>query len=236
MEQGAAKDLREARALILSGKVFCGGHRVEKPGTPISLKGPLEVRTAEHPWVSRGGIKLEHALTKFELDVEGVVAIDVGASTGGFTEVLLSRGAVRVYAVDVGYGQLHWTLRSDERVSVLERTNARYLTNQQIPDLVDFVVCDCSFISLTKVLAAPLTLVSPGGYLVALIKPQFEAKKNEVERGGIVRNQDVHLQVCAKIEQWISERPGWNILGIEESPITGANGNKEFFIVGNVSR
>ena len=228
--------MREARALILSGKVFCGGHRVEKPGTPISLKQPLEIRRADHPWVSRGGIKLDHALTKFELDVEDAAAIDVGASTGGFTEVLLSHGAARVYAVDVGYGQLHWTLRSDKRVSVLERTNARHLTNQKIPNLVDFVVCDCSFISLTTVLPAPLEFVSPGGYLIALIKPQFEAKKNEVERGGIVRSHDVHMQVCAKIEQWILERPGWNILGIEESPIRGASGNKEFFIVGNVSR
>jgi len=194
------------------------------------------VRTAEHPWVSRGGIKLEHALTKFELDVKGAAAIDVGASTGGFTEVLLSHGAAHVYAVDVGYGQLHWTLRSDERVTVLERTNARYLTTQQIPDPVDLVVCDCSFISLTSVLTAPLTLVSPGGYVVALIKPQFEAKKNQVERGGIVRDREIQAEVCAKIERWISKRPGWNILGIEESPIRGANGNKEFFLVGNVSR
>lgn len=211
--------------------MFAGEQRVDKPGTPISIDLPLEVRGKEHPWVSRGGMKLDHALTHFGIDATGATALDVGASTGGFTDVLLTRGAVRVYAVDVGYGQLNWKLRSDDRVVVLERQNARQLTDDHIPEPVDMIVCDASFIGLEKVLAIPLTFAAPGAYLAALIKPQFEVGKGEVGKGGIVRDREQHRAVCAKIDTWVSNLPGWQVLGIDRSPITGAEGNIEFLIV-----
>lgn len=214
--------------------MFSGTRRIDKPGTPIPTLTPLQVRLEEHPWVSRGGIKLAHAFDKFELNAEGALAIDVGSSTGGFTEVLLHRGASRVYAVDVGYGQLDWKLRNDKRVQVVERTNARYLTRSHIPDLIDFVVCDCSFISLKKVLATPLDFVSAGGHLIALIKPQFEVKKHEVAQGGIVRDANLHRRVCSSIEQWIGDIPGWRVIGVEKSPLRGANGNTEFLIAAHL--
>ncbi len=188
------------------------------------------MRGREHPWVSRGGLKLERALEAFDLDVTGAVGLDVGASTGGFTDVLLSRGAARVYAVDVGYGQLHWKLRQDDRVVVLERTNARALTEEQIPEPVDIVVCDASFIGLEKVLPVPLTFVRPGAHLAALIKPQFEVGKGEVGKGGIVRDPALRDAVCARIEEWLRGLGGWSVLGIVESPVTGADGNVEFLI------
>jgi 23S rRNA (cytidine1920-2'-O)/16S rRNA (cytidine1409-2'-O)-methyltransferase len=211
--------------------VFAGEQRVDKPGTPISIELPLEVRGKEHPWVSRGGMKLDHALSHFEIDATGATALDVGASTGGFTDVLLTRGAVRVYAVDVGYGQLNWKLRSDDRVVVLERQNARQLTEEHIPEAVDMIVCDASFIGLEKVLATPLTFAAPGAHLAALIKPQFEVGKGEVGKGGIVRDPEQHREVCAKIKAWVDSLPGWNVIGIDQSPITGAEGNIEFLIV-----
>lgn len=217
--------------MIRAGKVFAGEQRVDKPGTPISVELALEVRGKEHPWVSRGGMKLDHALTRFDIDVTGAVALDVGASTGGFTDVLLTRGAARVYAVDVGYGQLNWKLRSDERVIVLERQNARQLTDDHIPEPVDAIVCDASFIGLEKVLATPLTFAAPGAHLAALIKPQFEVGKGEVGKGGIVRDPEQHRAVCARIESWVGGLPGWQVLGIDQSPITGAEGNIEFLIV-----
>lgn len=211
--------------------MFAGEQRVDKPGTPISIELVLEVRGKEHPWVSRGGMKLDHALNQFDIDATGAVALDVGASTGGFTDVLLTRGATRVYAVDVGYGQLNWKLRSDDRVIVLERQNARQLTEEHIPEPVDMIVCDASFIGLEKVLATPLTFAAPGAYLAALIKPQFEVGKGEVGKGGIVRDPEQHRAVCAKIEAWVGGLPGWQVLGIDQSPITGAEGNVEFLIV-----
>tara|TARA_R110002110_G_scaffold16061_15_gene70433 strand:+ start:8711 stop:9364 length:654 start_codon:yes stop_codon:yes gene_type:complete len=211
--------------------VFAGEQRVDKPGTPISIDLPLEVRGKEHPWVSRGGMKLDHALTHFNIDATGAVALDVGASTGGFTDVLLTRGAARVYAVDVGYGQLNWKLRSDDRVIVLERQNARQLTEDHIPEPVDLIVCDASFIGLEKVLATPLTFAAPGAHLAALIKPQFEVGKGEVGKGGIVRDPEQHRAVCATVETWLNGLPGWQVLGIDRSPITGAEGNVEFLIV-----
>jgi 23S rRNA (cytidine1920-2'-O)/16S rRNA (cytidine1409-2'-O)-methyltransferase len=188
------------------------------------------VRGREHPWVSRGGLKLERALEAFDLDATGAIGLDVGASTGGFTDVLLARGAARVYAVDVGYGQLHWKLRQDDRVVVLERTNARALKEEQIPEPVDIVVCDASFIGLEKVLPVPLTFVRPGGHLAALIKPQFEVGKGEVGKGGIVRDPALREAVCARIEAWLGELGGWSVIGIVESPVTGADGNVEFLI------
>lgn len=221
----------QAQALIRAGKVFAGEQRVDKPGTPISIELALEVRGKEHPWVSRGGMKLDHALTHFDIDVTGATALDIGASTGGFTDVLLTRGAATVYAVDVGYGQLNWKLRSDARVVVLERQNARQLTEEHIPEPVDIIVCDASFIGLEKVLATPLTFAAPGAHLAALIKPQFEVGKGEVGKGGIVRDPEQHSAVCAKIESWVSGMAGWQVLGIDRSPITGAEGNIEFLIV-----
>lgn len=216
--------------MILSGNVYSGERRIDKPGTPVASDIALEVRGGEHPWVSRGGLKLDHALKHFDLDVSGAVALDVGASTGGFTDVLLSRGAAHVYAVDVGYGQLHWKLRNDDRVTVLERTNARRIGHDQVPDAIDVVVCDASFIGLETVLSAPLALTGPGARLCALIKPQFEVAKQDVGAGGIVRDSTLHRAVCDRIEAWLAAREGWRVLGIEPSPVTGADGNVEFLI------
>ena len=230
MERGLAGDLPEARGLILAGRVYSGARRVDKPGMAVPEGIELEVRGRAHPWVSRGGLKLEHGLEKFSIDAAGTTALDIGASTGGFTHVLLERGARLVYAVDVGYGQLHWTLRTDSRVAVLDRTNARHLTEDQIPEPVDVVVCDASFIRLASVLPAALSLTSPGARLCALIKPQFEVDRADVGKGGIVADPALHEAVCARTGSWISAQPGWRLLGIDESPITGSAGNVEFLL------
>lgn len=219
-----------ARALVMAGAVFVAGHRVDKPGTAIPCDAEVEVRGNDHPWVSRGGLKLAHALEAFALDVSGTLALDVGASTGGFTDVLLHHGAARVYAVDVGHGQLAWALRNDPRVVVLERTNARNLGPQQIPEQVDVIVCDASFIGLRTVLPAALALAAPGARLVALIKPQFEAGRERVGKGGVVRDPAVHVEVCDTIRDWLARDCGWTVLGVTESPVTGPAGNKEFLI------
>jgi 23S rRNA (cytidine1920-2'-O)/16S rRNA (cytidine1409-2'-O)-methyltransferase len=230
VEQGLAESRSRAQALILAGLVFAGDRRVDKPGTNLSPDSPLSLRGRDHPWVSRGGIKLAHALDALGWDVAGAVAIDVGASTGGFTDVLLTRGAARVYAVDVGHGQLAWKLRSDPRVAVLERTNARHLTAAEIPEPVDLVVCDASFISLEKVLATPLTFAKSEARLVALIKPQFEAGRAEVGKGGVVRDPAVHERVCREVAEWVGQQPGWGVETVERSPITGPEGNVEFLL------
>ena len=213
----------------MAGAVFSGERKLAKPGDMLTEDALLEVRGKAHPWVSRGGIKLDHGLTHFDFDVTGAVALDVGSSTGGFTDVLLSRGAAKVYAVDVGTNQLAWKLRQDPRVVVHEQTNARFLTNEQVPESVDIVVCDASFISLAKVLEAPLKLAPPGAKLVALVKPQFEAGRDEVGKGGVVRDPAVHQRVCAEAKDWI-ELQGWAVLGVTESPITGPEGNVEFLL------
>jgi 23S rRNA (cytidine1920-2'-O)/16S rRNA (cytidine1409-2'-O)-methyltransferase len=213
----------------MAGAVFSGERKLAKAGEMLAEDAPLEVRGKNHPWVSRGGIKLDHGLTHFGFDVSGAVALDVGSSTGGFTDVLLSRGAAEVYAVDVGTNQLAWKLRRDLRVIVLEQTNARYLTAEQVPEPVDVVVCDASFISLAKVLEAPLKLAKPGAKLVALIKPQFEAGREEVGKGGVVRDPAVHERVCAETRSWV-ECQGWTVLGVTPSPITGPEGNVEFLL------
>jgi 23S rRNA (cytidine1920-2'-O)/16S rRNA (cytidine1409-2'-O)-methyltransferase len=213
----------------MAGAVFSGEKKLSKAGDMLAEDAPLEVRGKDHPWVSRGGIKLDHGLTHFGFDVTGAVALDVGSSTGGFTDVLLSRGAAKVYAVDVGTNQLEWKLRQDPRVVVLEQTNARYLTAEQVPEAVDIVVCDASFISLTKVLEAPLKLAKVGAKLVALIKPQFEAGREEVGKGGVVRDPAVHERVCAEAAHWVQSQ-GWMVLGITPSPITGPEGNVEFLL------
>ncbi len=230
VERGLAESRAKAQALILAGKVFSGEKRIAKAGDLLAEGTPVAVRGQDHPWVSRGGIKLAHALDAFSLSPEGRIGLDVGASTGGFTDVLLTRGAARVYAVDVGHGQLDWKLRNDPRVVVLERTNARYLSAEQIPEPPGAVVCDASFIGLRTVLPAALALAAHGAFAVALIKPQFEAGPERVGKGGVVRDPAVHEEVCATIRDWWAALPGWRVLGIEPSPITGPEGNREFLI------
>ncbi|MBM3484811.1 MAG: TlyA family RNA methyltransferase [Alphaproteobacteria bacterium] len=230
VERGLAENRTKAQALILAGVVFSGERRLDKPGTTVAYDLPIEVRGAAHPYVSRGGLKLAHALDLFALPAESRIALDVGASTGGFTDVLLRRGATRVYAVDVGYGQLDAKLRGDARVVVLERTNARYLSIEQVKEPVDLVVCDASFIGLRTVLPAPLGLTRAGAHLIALIKPQFEVGPERLGKGGIVRDPDLHREVCEMISAWIAGLPGWGVLGLTTSPITGADGNVEFLI------
>ncbi len=230
VDRGLAESRSRAQALIMGGKVFSGERRVDKPGTPLPADTPLEVRGQDHPWVSRGGLKLAHALEHFGLSPEGRVCLDIGASTGGFTDVLLAHGAARVHAVDVGHGQLAWKLRNDPRVVVHERTNARYLDAAVIGDPVQVLVCDASFIGLQTLLPAPLDLCVPGAWAVALIKPQFEAGPRLVGSKGVVRDPAVHQAVCDRIRDWWQSRPGWRVLGLAESPVTGPEGNKEFLI------
>lgn len=213
----------------MAGAIFSREKKLAKAGDMLAEDAPLEVRGKDHPWVSRGGIKLAHGLEHFEFDVTGAVALDVGSSTGGFTDVLLTKGAAKVYAVDAGTNQLAWKLRQDPRVVVLEQTNARYLTSEQIPETVDIVTCDASFISLSKVLESPLKLVRPGARLIALVKPQFEAGREEVGKGGVVRDPAVHERVCTDAADWVASQ-GWRVLGITESPITGPEGNVEFLL------
>lgn len=227
--RGLAESRTRAQALILAGNVFVGERRVGKAGDLLAEDAELSVKGRDHPWVSRGGIKLDHGLAHFGFDVTGAVALDVGSSTGGFTDVLLSRGAAKVYAVDVGTNQLAWKLRSDPRVVVHEQTNARDLTTDIIPEAVDIVVCDASFIGLAKVLDAALGLARPGANLVALIKPQFEAGRDEVGKGGVVRDEAVRQRVCDEAADWVRAK-GWSVLGIERSPITGPEGNVEFLL------
>jgi 23S rRNA (cytidine1920-2'-O)/16S rRNA (cytidine1409-2'-O)-methyltransferase len=227
--RGLAESRTRAQALIMAGAVFSGERKLAKAGEMLADDAPLEVRGKDHPWVSRGGIKLDHGLTHFGFDVTGAVALDVGSSTGGFTDVLLSRGAAKAYAVDVGTNQLAWKLRQDSRVVVLEQTNARRLTVEQIPEPVDIIVCDASFIGLAKVLEAPLKLAKSGAKLVALVKPQFEAGREEVGKGGVIRDPAVHERVCNAAMDWVDSQ-GWTVLSVTQSPITGPEGNVEFLL------
>ena len=229
VSRGLAESRTRAQALIMAGTVFCGERKIAKAGEMLAEDASLEIRGKDHPWVSRGGIKLDHGLTHFAFDVANAVALDVGSSTGGFTDVLLSRGAARVYAIDVGTNQLAWKLRQDPRVVVHEQTNARSLDSTIIPEPVDIVVCDASFIGLAKVLEAPLRFAKSGAMLLALIKPQFEAGRAEVGKGGVVRDPAVHERVCTEAKGWV-ETQGWTVLGITESPITGPEGNVEFLL------
>ncbi len=230
VERGLAESRARAQALVLAGVVYSGERRLDKPGREIAVDAALSVRGEDHPWVSRGGVKLAHALARFALDPEGRVCLDIGASTGGFTDVLLAGGAARVYAVDVGHGQLAWKLRQDPRVVVLERTNARHLTREEVPEPVGAIVCDASFIGLATVLPAPLRLAAPGAWLVALIKPQFEVGRGRVGKGGVVRDPALHREACARVSDWLGAQPGWTVLGVSESPIQGPEGNREFLI------
>jgi 23S rRNA (cytidine1920-2'-O)/16S rRNA (cytidine1409-2'-O)-methyltransferase len=228
-DRGLAESRARAQALILAGLVYSGERKIEKSGQAMAADAPLEVRGREHPWASRGGIKLAHALEHFGWDVAGATALDVGSSTGGFTDVLLQKGAAKVFAVDVGTNQLAWKLRQDPRVIVHEKTNARHLTDAIVTEPVDLIVCDASFISLAKVLDRALDFARPGGGLIALVKPQFEAERGEIGKGGVVRDPAVHRRVCDAAAEWVSAR-GWSVEGIEASPITGPEGNVEFLL------
>jgi 23S rRNA (cytidine1920-2'-O)/16S rRNA (cytidine1409-2'-O)-methyltransferase len=228
--RGLAESRARAQALVMAGLVYSGERRLDKPGQAMAQDAALKVRGRDHPWVSRGGVKLAHALDVFGIVPSGRVCLDIGASTGGFTDVLLARGARRVYAVDVGRGQLAWKLRNDLRVVALDGVNARYLTASEMPEAPEIVACDASFIGLETVLPAALALAAPGCVLIALIKPQFEAGRGQVGKGGIVRDPAVHEAVCARIRDWLAAQAGWTVRGIEESPITGPDGNREFLI------
>jgi 23S rRNA (cytidine1920-2'-O)/16S rRNA (cytidine1409-2'-O)-methyltransferase len=229
VERGLSESRTRAQAVIMAGLVMIGDKRADKPGQQVADDVDISVKGSDHPWVSRGGIKLDHALTEFDIDVGGTVAIDVGSSTGGFTDVLLSRGAAKVYAVDSGTNQLAWKLRQDERVIVHEQTNARTLTSSHIPEPVDLIVCDASFIGVAKVLDVPLRFAREGAQLVALIKPQFEAGRAEVGKGGVVRDSVVHERVCNDVCGWLTGA-GWTVRGLTPSPITGPSGNVEFLV------
>jgi len=230
VDRGLVESRARAAALILAGKVWSGDRRVGKAGDALPDGAALEVRGQDHPWASRGGLKLDHALTHFGLDPAGLVCLDVGASTGGFTSVLLARGALRVHSVDVGHGQLAWSVRSDPRVVVRERCNARHLTVADVSDPIEALVCDASFIGLQTLLPGPLALCTPGAWAVALIKPQFEAGPGQVGAKGVVRDPAVHEAVCERIVAWWGALPGWSVLGVVESPITGPEGNREFLV------
>ena len=229
VERGLATSRTRAQALVMAGLVFSGESKLAKSGQTLAEDAPVEVRGRDHPWVSRGGIKLAHALDAFALDPAGATAMDIGSSTGGFTDVLLQRGAARVFAVDSGTNQLAWGLRQDPRVAVLEQTSARVLTPAEIDAPCGWVVCDASFIGLAKVLERPLALAAPDCRLVALIKPQFEVGREEVGKGGVVRNSALHQRVCDDVREWL-EGSGWIVDGLSTSPITGPEGNVEFLI------
>jgi 23S rRNA (cytidine1920-2'-O)/16S rRNA (cytidine1409-2'-O)-methyltransferase len=228
VERGLAESRTRAQALIMAGLVYSGEARINKPGEIIAEGRALELRGQDHPWVSRGGVKLAHGIAHFGLSPQGRVCLDLGASTGGFTDVLLTHGAAHVYAVDVGHGQLAWKLRNDPRVTVMERVNARHLKEGDVPPL-DVLVCDASFIGLRIVLPAALALCKPGAWAVALIKPQFEVGP-AIAKGGVVRDAAVHERVCAEISDWWAALPGWRVLGVEPSPLLGPEGNREFLI------
>jgi 23S rRNA (cytidine1920-2'-O)/16S rRNA (cytidine1409-2'-O)-methyltransferase len=227
--RGLAESRARAQALVMAGLVYAGDRRVEKSGQQVAEDAEISVKGRDHPWVSRGGIKLAHAIEHFGLDPSGAVAMDIGSSTGGFTDVLLQKGAAHVFAVDSGTNQLAWKLRQDARVTVLEQTSARVLTPEQIDRPCNWVVCDASFISLAKVLERPLELAAPDCRLVALIKPQFEVGREEVGKGGVVRDPALHARVCDEVRAWL-EGVGWTVDGIVESPITGPEGNVEFLV------
>jgi 23S rRNA (cytidine1920-2'-O)/16S rRNA (cytidine1409-2'-O)-methyltransferase len=229
VERGLVESRTRAQALVMAGHVLVGDAKALKPGQQVADDAVVSVKGSDHPWVSRGGIKLAHALAEFGIDVAGMVAIDVGSSTGGFTDVLLTGGAAKVYAVDSGTNQLAWKLRQDARVIVHEQTSARILTEAHIAESVDLIVCDASFIGLAKVLERPLGFAKPGAQLLALIKPQFEAGRAEVGKGGVVRNETVHQRVCDEVQKWLVEK-GWTIAGLTTSPITGPQGNVEFLV------
>ncbi len=230
VERGLVESRTRAQALVQAGLVWSGETRLDRSAAMLAADAPLELRGRDHPWVSRGGVKLAHALDQFAVDATDAIALDIGASTGGFTEVLLARGAQRVYAVDVGHGQLAEKLRRDARVVTLEHRNARRLTRAEIAEAPDLIVCDASFISLTAVLPASLALAAPAARLIALIKPQFEVGKGAVGKGGVVRDPDLRREIYQRIAAWLAAQPGWAVRGLVESPLIGGDGNVEFLI------
>ena len=232
VERGLAESRARAQALIKAGLVYAGageGGKVDKPSAQLDDTTPITLKGRDHPWVSRGGLKLDHALSHFGWDVDGAVAMDVGSSTGGFTDVLLTRGVAKVYAVDSGTDQLVDKLRNDSRVIVYEQLSARLLTTQHVTEMLDLIVCDASFISLAKVLDVPLTFAKDDARLIALIKPQFEADRNEIGKKGVVKDPAVQERVCHQIKSWLIDK-GWTVIGVTPSPITGPEGNVEFLI------
>jgi 23S rRNA (cytidine1920-2'-O)/16S rRNA (cytidine1409-2'-O)-methyltransferase len=229
VEKGVVQSRERAKALILAGKVVVGGQTLDKPGVEIEREAQVQLRGGDQPYVSRGGIKLERALHAFEIDPKGMIVMDVGASTGGFTDCVLQRGAKKVYAVDVGYGQLAWKLRKDPRVVNLERRNIRYLKTEEIEEKLDLILIDTSFISVEKFLSHLLHFLKKGGMIISLIKPQFEVGKGEVGKGGVVRDEALHQKVIERISSF-GQGQGLSILGVVDSPILGPKGNKEFFI------
>jgi 23S rRNA (cytidine1920-2'-O)/16S rRNA (cytidine1409-2'-O)-methyltransferase len=235
VDLGLAESRTRGQALILAGLVFAGDRKIDKPGQQIADDSDLSVKGRDHPWVSRGGIKLDHALAELGWDVTGAVAMDIGSSTGGFTDVLLTRGAAKVYAIDSGSNQLAWKLRQDKRVIVHEQTSARILTSAHIPEPIDLFVCDASFIALAKILPVPLSFAAPATRLIALVKPQFEAERHEVGKKGVVRDPEVHARVCVAAANFLRES-GWHPLPIMTSPITGPEGNVEFLLAATRAR
>jgi len=229
-EKGLAESREKARAIIMSGIVFVDGIKADKPGTKVDVESRIEIKGNVLPYVSRGGLKLAKAIEVFNIKLDGVFAADIGASTGGFTDCMLQNGAAKVYAIDVGYGQLAWKLRSDDRVIVMERTNIRYVTPEMLQDRLDFASIDVSFISLKKVLPPVLALLKEESELVCLIKPQFEAGKDKVGKKGVVRDKDVHIQVIKEICEYCQRNLNLQIKGLTYSPIRGPEGNIEYLI------
>ena len=227
VEQGYFESRQKAQAMIMSGQVYVDQQRVDKPGTAVQTTAAIEVRGAVLRYVSRGGLKLEKAVNTFGLSLDGKICADIGASTGGFTDCMLQNGAVKVYAVDVGYGQLDWKLRSDPRVVCLERTNARYLDHETIPEELDFASIDVSFISLKLIFPALYGLLKDGGNIACLVKPQFEAGKDKVGKKGVVRDPAVHLEVLENFLEHAKEN-NFTVLGVTYSPIRGPEGNIEY--------
>jgi 23S rRNA (cytidine1920-2'-O)/16S rRNA (cytidine1409-2'-O)-methyltransferase len=232
VERGLAGSRERARALILSGSVRVNGRPAPKAGTPVARDSDVTLERPDHPYVGRGGVKLAHALDTFQIDVADAVALDIGASTGGFTDVLLQRGAAHVVALDVGHGQLDWTLRNDPRVTVMEHVNARFLTRDLLPETArafDIVTIDVSFISLAHILPVVPPLLKPDGRVIALVKPQFEAGRDEVGKGGIVRDEQVRARVVHEVAA-AADKLGLRRAGLAESPIEGMEGNREFLL------
>lgn len=226
---GFAESREKAKAIIMSGNVFVNNNREDKAGQTFDEKAIIEVRGNTLKYVSRGGLKLEKAMANFEVSIDGKICMDVGASTGGFTDCMLQNGAVKVYSIDVGHGQLAWKLRQDERVVCMEKTNIRYVTNEDIPDLIDFSSIDVSFISLTKVLGPVRNLLADNGQVVCLIKPQFEAGREKVGKKGVVRDKNVHIEVIEMVVEF-AKSIGFNVLNLDFSPIKGPEGNIEYLL------
>ena len=229
-DKDLVKSRQEAIGLILSGNVFIDSQRIDKPGTKVKTNCNLILKKKNKAWVSRGGYKLERAIREFNVECRDIIAMDIGSSTGGFTDVLIKKGAQKVYSVDVGYGQLDWNIRNNHRVIVLEKTNAKYLDSKKITDKLDAIVCDVSFISLKKVIKPNIKLLKTKGWLISLIKPQFEIGKNLLGKGGIVKNIEHHQMVVDDIKDFFENEINLNVKGIIESPILGPKGNKEFLI------